>query len=63
MALKGSLKDMTASRVSVELIIHLFPFGLSQGLRLEDGTYSSTLYTLINMLFEGLNGQAKNRKE
>ena len=34
--------DMTASRVSVELLLYLIYYGLSQGLRLEDGTYSST---------------------
>ena len=36
-------KDMAASRNSVELVFHLFYYGLSQGLRLEDGTFSSTL--------------------
>ena len=35
--------DMTASRDSVELLLYLIYYGLSQGLRLEDGTYSSTL--------------------
>lgn len=37
-------KGMAASRVSVELTFHLFYYGLSQGLRLEDGIYSSTLH-------------------
>lgn len=40
--------DMTASRVSVELLLYLIYYGLSQGLRLEDGTYSSTLLAYIN---------------
>lgn len=40
--------DMTASRDSVELLLYLIYYGLSQGLRLEDGTYSSTLLAYIN---------------
>ena len=40
--------DMTASRVSVELLLYLIYYGLSQGLRLEDGTCSSTLLAYIN---------------
>ena len=54
---------MTASRVSVELIITSFLFGLSQGLQLEDGTQSSTLQRIINWPSSGLGGLGEHNME
>ena len=53
---------MTASRVGVELIHSSYLFGLSQGLRLEDGTYSSTLHR-INKVFLGAGRTHKTNYE